>query len=165
MLYSENNCNFNGWQIVWWKITVVKYVAMKYIVYTVLFVLVSCLNLTAQTFYKSQLEGAWCVVDKTYNEGFSLIRTFNDKYLINRFILGKGIEDVIDTNFYYLSDKKPETFDYSKANEETSGHFLISIEKGNPNARMLCGEIIKVTDIQMVIRCSKTTYVFYKISK
>lgn len=121
--------------------------------------------LFAQTFSKSQLNGTWRVADKTYNEGFSLIRTFNDKHLTNRFIFGKGIEDVIDTNYYYLSDKKPETFDYSKANKETSGHFLISIEKDNSNARMLCGEIIKITDIQMVIRYSKTTYVFYKIPK
>lgn len=127
--------------------------------------LASCLNLTAQTFYKSQLEGTWRVADKTYNEGFSLIRTFNDKHLINRFIFGKGIEDVTDTNYYYLSDKKPETFDHSKTNEKTSGRFLISIEKDNSNARMLCGEIIKITDIQMVIRYSKTTYVFYKIPK
>lgn len=43
--------------------------------------------LFAQTFSKSQLNGTWRVADKTYNEGFSLIRTFNEtgaKVLVKR---------------------------------------------------------------------------------
>ena len=98
---------------------------MKKSIFIISLLIMSVLDINAQTFTTSQLKNIhWGLYSPTRSGVQKEIRFTDTQYIINK-VYPEFDSNITQTYPYYLSETKPYVFDFSQVGKNTSGKYLV----------------------------------------